>query len=214
MNTGEKFVITISREVGSGGRTIGRKLADRLGVRYCDKDLARQLIEQFDLSLSRIEEIKARRKNKLKDFLDSVHMPVRPDAYLYRSPYDLRKENAGVDDIFLCEKEILTSLAEGESCVIAGRSGFFILKDHPNKLDIFIRASEARRISRIMRRQGVSAGEAARIMKEVDEGRDNFVKRYTGLSRYDIRNYDLVLNVDGMDEDAAVDCILQYIGGR
>ena len=211
MNTHEQFVITISREVGSGGRTIGRLLAEKLNVRYCDKELIEKLISQFGLSVSEIEKIKSRKKNFLADLFAHVNLPARPEAYMYQTPLDQQGMDATADEIFTCEKAILRELAEQESCVIAGRSAFFVLKDHPNILNVFIIASDEARIERIMRRQNVMRSEAIDIMHRVDEGREQFVKRFSGASRYDARNYDLVLNVDGMSEEAVVDCILHYI---
>ena len=211
MDTQQKFVITLSREVGSGGRTIGRKLAERLNVRYCDKELIERLISEFGLSVSEIESIKASKKNFLADLLLRMKLPSRPEAYMYQTPYDYQNMDATTDEIFQCEKAILCDLADQESCVIAGRSGFFVLKDHPNKFDIFIRASEENRIARIMRRQSVTRQEAIDIMKRIDAGREQYVKRYSGASRYDLLNSDLVLNVDGMSEDDAVDCIMDCL---
>ena len=68
MNKNEKFVITINREVGSGGRTVGRKLAEKLGVKYCDKAVIEGLTQKFGLSPERIEEIKAQKKSWLQHF--------------------------------------------------------------------------------------------------------------------------------------------------
>ena len=214
MNTQDKFVITISRELGSGGRSIGRKLAERLGVRYCDKDLVRGLVDKFNLTTFEIEKIKAAKKNWLADFIEKV-APV-PRAELVLGPRPGFNDSpvphyATSDEVFRAETEILHAIAEEESCVIAGRSGFFILKDLPNKVDIFIRASRDKRIERVMRRQALTAEEAAIVIDKVDEGRDNFVKRYAGTSRYDARNYDLVINVDNLSEDEAVEFILNYI---
>ena len=95
--------------------------------------------------------------------------------------------------------------------MIAGRSGFFVLKDHPNKLDIFITASPEHRIERVMRKQQLSREEAEAVIGKVDGMRDNYVKRYTGKTRYDARNYDLVLSMDDLSEDDAVQLILSYI---
>ncbi|MBQ7194590.1 MAG: cytidylate kinase-like family protein [Bacteroidales bacterium] len=211
MNTQEKFVITISREVGSGGRTIGRKLAAKLGVRYCDKHLIEALIDQFGLTMAEIEEIKGRKKNWIADFLGRVSEVPMPGAFLNKSPYDVLAESATADTFFQREKEILGSLAEQESCVIAGRSGFYVLKDHPNRLDIFIRAPYEYRVERIMRRQNLSREEAEKLLVSLDTKRENYIRRISGTSRYDARNYDLVLNVGGMSEDEAVDLILDFI---
>ncbi|MCR4825220.1 MAG: cytidylate kinase-like family protein [Bacteroidales bacterium] len=214
MDTNEKFIITISRELGSGGRTIGRKLAERLGVRYSDKALIHGLVEKFDLTTYEIEKIKAAKKNWLADFIERV-APV-PTAGAMLGPHSEIRENliphyATSEEVFAAEAEILRGIAAEESCVIAGRSGFFVLKDCPNKLDIFIRASMENRIRRVMRKQNFSESEARTVIQSVDESRDNYIKRYTGTSRYDARNYDLTLNVDNLSEDEAVEVILKYI---
>ena len=117
------------------------------------------------------------------------------------------------NEIFKAEKQILQGIAEEGSCVIAGRSGFFVLKDFPNKVDIFITAPREKRIQRVMAKQHLSEKEAAAAIDRVDKGRENYIKRYTDTSRYDARNYDLVINMDNLaDENAAVDLILKYLG--
>ena len=213
MNTNEPFVITISRELGSGGRTVGRKLASELGVRYSDKELVNQLVDQFNLTTDGIEQLKGKKKNWMADFIQlvapvpKVKMLVDQDSkYVQEFRADLTP-----DDLFKAESEILQGIAAEGSCVIAGRSGFFVLKDHPNKLDIFITASMEHRIERVMRKQHLSREEAVAAIKRVDEMRDNYVKRYAGTSRYDLRNYHLVLNMDNLTEDDAVKLILKFI---
>ena len=116
------------------------------------------------------------------------------------------------DDIFLAETEILKGIAADGSCVIAGRSGFHIFRDHPNHLSVLIQAPMDYRVSRIMQKRGISAKEARSIIDKVDEGRENYVRKYTGSSRYDTRNYQLVIDVDGHSEDEIVDMILIYLG--
>ena len=116
-----------------------------------------------------------------------------------------------VDDIFEAESQILRAIADEGSCVIAGRSGFFVLKDHPNKVDIFIQAPLEKRIERVMKKQGLTRQEAQEVIESVDKSRDNYVKRWTDVSRYDARNYDLVLNVGDMTDDEAVAIILKYL---
>ena len=118
------------------------------------------------------------------------------------------------DDIFQSETEILKGIAEEESCVIAGRSGFFVFRDHPNHLSILIQASLDNRINRLVNRRGITREEAQRIINEVDKGRENYVKKYTGTSRYDTRNYDIVLNADEHTEEEIVEIIILYLGKR
>jgi cytidylate kinase len=107
--------------------------------------------------------------------------------------------------------EILKGIAESESCVVAGRSGFYVYRDHPNHLSVFIQASMDFRVARVMRKKNATAEQARKIIDEVDRGRESYVKKYTGTSRYDTRNYDLVINMDDHTEDEAVEIIMQYI---
>ena len=213
MNTNEKFVITVAREIGSGGRTIGRKLAAKLGVRYSDKELIRNLREKFNLTTYSIEKLKGEKKSWLADFIQMVAPMPKVGRLLDADSKFLQELRSDVttNDIYKAESEILNAIAEESSCVIAGRSGFFVLKDHPNKLDVFITASRENRIKRIVRKQHLTETEAETIMDSIDEARDNYVKRYTGKSRYDARNYDIVLNTDNHTEDEIVDIILSYI---
>lgn len=115
-------------------------------------------------------------------------------------------------DMFRVEKEILQKVAEEESCIIAGRSGFNVFKDHPNHLNIFIQAPLEHRIQRIMGKQNLSHEEAEKVIQRVDGMRETYVQKYTGTSRYNTRNYDLVFNMEGKTEDEIVELILQYIG--
>ena len=213
MNTKEPFVITISREVGSGGHTVGSILAGKLNVRYCDKLLTETLQKQFNLTASGIEKLKGQKKEWLADFISKVS-PMPSAQALGLDPRFTQefRINVTTDDIYKAEVEILQGIAGMGSCVIAGRSGFFVLKDHPNKLDVFITASLPHRVERVMRKQDLSEESARAIIKGVDEARENYVKRYAGVSRYDVRNYDLVLNADGHTEEELADIILSYIG--
>ena len=213
MNTNEPFVITISRELGSGGRTVGRKLAAALNVRYSDKELVEQLMKQFNLSASGLEQLKGKKKNWMADFITFV-APVPKVGMLVDTNSRYVQEfrpDLTTDDVFKAETEILRGIAEEGSCVIAGRSGFFVLDNHPNKLDIFITASMEHRLERVMRKQQLDREQAEEVIGRIDQMRDNYVKRYTGKTRYDLRNYHLVLNMDNLSEEDAVQLILAYI---
>jgi len=207
MNKNEKFVITINREVGSGGRTVGRKLAEKLGVKYYDKALIEGLTREFGLSVERIEELKGQKKSWWNDFnnyyktlIDSASRPMEAEVKLDTA------------SMYETEKRILEELAERESCVVAGRTGFMVFREWPNSLNILIQASMEHRVQRIMERQGVGEQEARDIIAKVDASRETYVKKYEDTSRYDTRNYQLVLSMDTLSEDAAVEVIMAYIG--
>ena len=215
MTTQQPFIITISRELGSGGHTVGRLLAERLGVRYSDKELIKALREQFHLTTEAIEVLKGEKRDWLTSLLRKMApMPKAENVVEWDESFVKEYQpNISSDEIFEAEKQILRGIAEEGSCVIAGRSGFYVLKDFPNKIDIFITAARENRIKRVMAKQNLSEEEAEAAIDRVDQGRENYIKRYTGVSRYDTRNYDLVINMDNLpDENAAVDLILQYLG--
>lgn len=213
MNLQEPFVITISREIGSGGHTVGRILAEKLNTRYCDKDLIRGLEEKFNLTVSGIEKLKGKKKNWLADFCQYI-APLPSAKTLGLDPKYTQEFRLDVttDDVYKAETEILKGLADEGSCVIAGRSGFYVFRDHPNHLSVFITASDENRVQRVMRKQGVSEESARTIINGIDEARENYIKRYTGASRYDARNYDLVINADGHSEEEVAGLILSYLG--
>ena len=206
MNKNEKFVITINREVGSGGRTVGRKLAEMLGVKYCDKAVIDGLTKKFGLTPERIEEIKAQKKSWWNDINNYYQTLVNSTSQPMEA--EVKLDNA---TMFETEKRIQQELASKTSCVIAGRTGFMVFREWPNHLSVFIQASMDYRIKRIMDRQNVSMDEARDIIAKIDATREAYIKKYEDTSRYDTRNYQLVISMDGLTEDDAAQIILDYI---
>ena len=227
MNKNEKFVITLNRELGSGGRTVGCILAERLGVAFYDKALIDALKKKFNLSVDEIEKLKGQSHSwwaELKSFLFSSD----PNAYANEGiiivpPFNQIITLSASDaqqsyvkptnkEMFDAETEILKGIGEEESCVIAGRSGFYVFRDHPNHLSVLIQASMPFRIKRVMFKQHMNEEEARQTIEKVDKMRENYVKEFTGTSRYDTRNYDLVISADGKSEEEMADLIMAYIG--
>ena len=211
MNKNEKFVITINRELGSGGRTVGLKLAEKLGVKFYDKALIKALEEKYHLTVEEIEKLKGQKHNWWADFERVVGIGPGMTANYYLPQKGDASSLLTTKEMFKVETEILKGIADVASCVVAGRSGFFVYRDHPNHLSILIQASMPHRVERVARKQDVTEEEARKIIDKVDEMRENYVKKYTGTSRYDTRNYELVITMDRLSEDAAVDLILDYI---
>ncbi len=206
MKRNEKFVITINREVGSGGRTVGRILAEKLGVKYCDKAVIEGLTKKFGLSPERIEEIKAQKKtwwndinNYYQTLVNSTSLPM--DA-------EVRLDNA---TMFETEKRILQELATQSSCVVAGRTGFMVFREWPNHLNVFIQASLEHRIKRIMNRKNVTMEQARDIIAKMDATREAYIKKYEDTTRYDTRNYQLVISMDDLTENDAAEIIIDYV---
>ena len=213
MNKNEKFVITINRELGSGGRTVGEKLAAKLGVPFYDKALIKALTEKYNLTVEEIERLKGRKHGWWADFKRVVGIGqvfINSSKY-YEVEMGKETELLTTGEMYKVEKEIVKGIAADESCVIAGRTACYVFRDHPNHLSIFIQASMPCRMARVAREQNMSKEEARLTIEKVDKMRENYVQEFTGTSRYDTRNYQLVINMDEINEDAAVDLILAYI---
>jgi cytidylate kinase len=211
MKKNEKFVITINRELGSGGRTVGRILAEKLGVPYYDKPLTKALEEKFDLPHAQIEKLKGNNRSwweEIKRVLALGEGAANSSEY-----YDEENNRYITSEAVLkAEREILQGIASEESCVIAGRSAFFAMADNPNHMSILIQASMEHRIKRVMAKQGLSEKEAIKAIKMVDETREEYMQNNAHTSRYDTRNYDLVVKMDDKTEEEVANAILAFIG--
>ena len=212
MKKDEKFVITINRELGSGGRTIGRLVAEKLGVPFYDKAVIKALQEKYNLTTEEIERLKGRKHGWWAD----VERILKIDAGMSINYYLPKKSDAPdlltTDEMFKTETLILQDLAVEKSCVVAGRSGFHVFRYHPNHLSILIQAPMEYRVERVARKQNITEEEARKTIEQVDKMRENYVKKYTGTSRYDTRNYQLVISVEGKTEEEIADMIIKYIG--
>ena len=213
MDKNKQFVISINRELGSGGRTVGEKLAQKLGVPFYDKALIKALEEKYNLTTDEIESLKGRSHSWWADFKRVIGLGYSLSNNPNLTPSLVNEPDLlTTDEMYRAECEILNGMAAAESCIIAGRSGFYIFRNHPNHLNILIRASMEHRVQRLVRKRNITPEQAETIIKEVDSMRDNYITKYTGTNRYETHYYDLVINIDGKTEDQVVDLILQYIG--
>ena len=214
MNTSNKFVITINRELGSGGKTVAKKLAEKLGVPFYDRAHLQSLEDKEGLNDEKIESLKSKKRTWWPDLKKIVELDGGFAVSIYDNlpNYPVRDKN-DTDQKFRTEQEILKGIADAESCVVVGRCSFVTFKDHPNHLHIWIQSPLESRVERVMKKKGIaSKAEAEKFVKEVDQLCEDYVKRHTGASRYDTRNYDLVISMEGKTEDEAVDIILKHIG--
>lgn len=107
-------------------------------------------------------------------------------------------QNVTSKKMYQAEEKILKEIAEKESCVIVGRAGFHIFKDYPNAVKIFLIADVDARVKNLCEKLDLSESEATKMVEEIDGRREQFTKKYTGVSRYDAHNYDFVINVTGI----------------
>lgn len=190
-----KFVITINREAGSGGREIATKLGELLGVKVYAKEILASIREKYNLTEEEVERIKATKPGWWADFCRFYKQFGSTAAIAYES-FEVNSKQ-----LYQEEEKILKDLAAQESCIIVGRTGFQIFKDNPDAMRLLIIADPECRVKRLMERQGVNEQGARDIMERTDKARENYTKSFAGTSRYDARNYDMVLNVSGFTTD-------------
>lgn len=214
MDLSNKYVITINRELGTGGRSVAKLLAQKLGVPFYDRAHLQSLEDKEGVNEEKIESLKSKKRTWWPDLKRMVELDGGFAVSIYDNlPNFAVPEKNDTDEKFKTEQEILKGIADAESCVVVGRCSFVTFKDHPNHLHIWIQSPMECRVERVMKKKGIaSKAEAEKFIKEVDELCDEYSKRHTGVSRYDPRNYDLVISMKDRTEEEAVDLILKYIG--
>ena len=148
MDKNQKFVITINRELGSGGRTVGRKLAEKLNVPYYDKLLIQSLQDKYKLSVEEIEKEKGN-KHQWLNYLKNAFVAInqnKDELWYYQMVNGELGDMVTSEDMFKVEQEILKEAAEEQSCIVAGRSGFYVFANHSNHVSIMIQAPMEQRI--------------------------------------------------------------------
>ena len=205
MNREEKFVITISRQFGTGGHEIGAELARRLDVKLLDKQILNEVARRFCVVEDAVEKIEARNPLWRDDFTQFYR------SYMAGMEYDGQEQDQTSHKLFDAQADAIRQIAREESCVIVGRCGFHIFRDHPNAMKIFIHADDKCRKRRIAQKFGLDERDAAAMIVDNDYSRELYTKTFTGTEWSDARNYDLSLNVRRFGVNGAVDFILKCI---
>ena len=205
MNREEQFVITISRQFGTGGHEIGAELARRLGVKLLDKQILNEMAKKSRIVEEAMEKIEARNPLWRDDFTDFYR------NYMSRAEYNGLEHDQTSHDLFEAQAETIRQIVEEESCVIVGRCGFHIFENHPNALKIFVHSSEDCRKRRIAEKYDLSLSDAAAMVVDNDYSRELYTKTFTGKDWTDARNYDISLDVRTFGVNGAVDFLMKCI---
>ena len=193
---GKNIVITISREYGSGGRYIGKLVAEKLGIQLYDKQFVEKLAEDTGLSEKYIEDNEQKRT-----FLEILN-----------NGYYSGLNNS--DDLFIKESELIGEVADKESCVIVGRCADFILKDKENVLKIFIDSSLQDKINRATEYYNLDKNKAQKEIKRINKLRENHYKYYTEREWKDPSNYDICINSDSLGIENAANLICELVNKK
>lgn len=193
VNSESNFVITISREYGSGGRYIGKLVADKLGIKLYDKQFIEKVAAETGLSEEYIENNEQKR-----DALAGLN-----------NGYYFGLDNS--DDLFLKESKLIKNIADKESCVIVGRCANFILSEKKNALKVFVYSDTDSKIKRATEFYGLSKSNAEKEIKRIDKLRANHYKYYTEKEWKDVTNYDVCINSDVLGVEKAAEMICGLI---
>lgn len=202
----EKFIITIAREYGSGGRGIAHRLAEALNIRYYDKELIRMASEDSGIS----EALFNLTDEKLEDKFLRKHGIAKGSLVAQPQPDRLTKE-----ELFRFQSEIIKRLADkDESCIIIGRCGQYILKNRPDLVRVFIHANKNYCVEKLMDRYGIDKAEATALWEKTNKNREDYHRHYTGTEWSDVRNYDLSIDTSRLTQDECIRIITEYIKAR
>lgn len=193
-----KYVISISREYGSGGRLIGKRLAAQLGIPCYDRTIIQKTAEKSGLS----PEFIARAEERARSFFHVSFLPIGNG-----------NPSFGHDGIpvthqaFFAQAEVIHELADAGPCVIVGRCSDYVLEDHPNCLKVFIHADVECRKERCIKEYGVAPENIQKEIAKTDKGRANYYSYYTGHQWGDMHKYDLTVNTSLVGVEGAVELI-------
>ena len=196
----DKKLITISREFGSGGRLIGKRLAEKLDIPYYDKELLDRIAEESGFSKEMIVEAEKKAKN----------------SFLYSLASAMGTGEAGPESLslnerfFLAQFDTIRRIADEGSCVIVGRCADYVLRGMPEATNVFIYAEEADKIKRGVQEYGVPEDSVKKLMKDTDKARANYYSYHTGRKWGDHVNYNLSIDSGYIEIEDIVDLIIKY----
>ena len=196
----DKKLITISREFGSGGRLIGKRLAEKLDIPYYDKELLDRIAEESGFSKELIVEAEKKAKN----------------SFLYSLASAMGTGEAGPESLslnerfFLAQFDTIRRIADEGSCVIVGRCADYVLRGIPEATNVFIYAEEADKIKRAVQEYGVPEDSVKKLMKDTDKARANYYSYHTGRKWGDHVNYNLSIDSGYIEIEDIVDLIIKY----
>ena len=194
-------VITIGREYGSGGRTIGKLVAEKLGIPYFDRELVDQAAKSSGLAVEAIEE---NDQIVTRSFLYDLAIGT---SYGYVNntgvPLDLNTQ------VFLAQREVILQFSKSP-CVIVGRCADYILRDREDVLRVFVYASKKARLERIVKEDGEDPAKAEKLLAQSDKRRARHYEEFTDSIWGARRNYDVLLNSGayGLEKTADIICSL------
>ena len=197
-------IITITRQFGSGGREIGKKLAEAYGIPFYDNEIISRAAKDTGFAEAAFERAEDKASNSL---LYSIAMGMN-----VFSSQDVGFSGLSLDDrIFLAQSKVIRNVAKEGPCVIVGRCADYILKNQENVVNLFIRATLDFRIKRAIEVEGIPKEKSAEMVMKKDKSRANDYKYHSGERWDNVLNYDFAIRSDLCGIDGTVACLKAYL---
>ena len=206
MSEQRTMVITISRQLASGGAYIGHLLARKLGYRYVEREILHIAARELGVDISELSSLDERHESFVENLMKSFVFGTPEAAYVpptRRPVYD--------QELFETESKIITAIANRHNAVIVGRGGYFVLRGGSNVVNVFIHAPMDFRVKRLQQFHEISAEQAREEIEDSDRMREKFLKTMTDTERNDAQNYHLCIDAEAAGFDAAVRMIIELV---
>ena len=196
----DQVVITIARQYGSGGRTVGKMLAERLGISFYDKQIIQMASDESGIDVKLFGQVEG-------------GMSVKPSLFnksgLYKGDLIPPTDKGFISDenLFNYQAKVVNDLAEKESCVIVGRCVNYVFKDRPNTLRVFIHAPWEFRVEKASEKISGSREDVEKFLLKDDKRKQDYYRKFAGGDWSDATNYDLCLNAGKLGFEKCVDAI-------
>ena len=200
-----KKLVTISREFGSGGRIIGRLVAEKLEVPFYDKEIIDMAVEQSGMSRDLVESAELRAKSSFSYSLSSA---MNFGEGMISEPVSVNEK------LFITQFQVISQIGESGEGVIVGRCADYVLKDLPEVTNVFIYAEPEDRVKRCIEKYGIKPDEVQDVLKTYDKARANYYNYHTCQKWGDYKNYNMSLNSSFLTEEQIADMIVEYVQKR
>lgn len=202
----QHFVITIGRQYGSGGRLVGKRLAEELGIHFYDNDILKLTSERTAIGEQYFRMADEKAGNNI---LYKIINNLTPDI----GKPNLDDNIVSPENLFRFQAEVIREIAKNETCIIAGRCGNYILKDNntPNLVNLFVYADMTTRIQRVMDYDKINKEDAEKRIRRIDKERTEYHRYYTGEDWMNPSSYDLLINASRISYDEMEVLMKDYI---
>lgn len=207
MAENKKFIITVGRQFGSGGHDIGKKLAEKLNIKFYDKELLLEAAKEAGLNPALFR--------KADEKLPSFYISNLSMNFGFYTQSFSPSPTTYYDSVQKAICDMIRNIAAKESCIIVGRCADYLLRDNPNCINIFISASADACAQRIIKRtEGLTVDDAKSLAKKENKLRAEYYNFYTDKEWGHSSSYDLCIDSSRIDTESIIEIIIAYINRR